>query len=245
MYKDSPCTYVLQWIMPSKNSIKIPIENGIYHIYNRGVNKQEIFTSLQDYSVFLNYLKEALSPIPKLPDLPKFEVKINGFTFVKPRRLAKNFVGEIELIAYALMPNHFHLLIKQNKKESMEAFMRSVATRYSMYFNKSNDRVGPLFQSVYKAVLVENENYLLHLSRYIHLNPSENFENLASAYSSYADYIGVKKTPWLNPLPVLDYFNQPVSLEFKKFNNYQNFVEKYEDSDRSQESFLEDLILEK
>lgn len=230
--------------MPAKNSIKIPIENGIYHIYNRGVNKQEIFTSPQDYSVFLNYLKGALSPAPELPDIPKFEVEINGFTFVKPRRLPKNFVGEIELIAYTLMPNHFHLIIKQNKKESMEIFMRSVATRYSMYFNKSYDRVGSLFQGVYKAALVENESYLLHLSRYIHLNPKENFPDLTSAYSSYADYVGIKKTSWLNPSPVLDYFNQPVNREFKKFNSYKDFVEKYEDGDRNQESFLEGLILE-
>ena len=230
--------------MPAKNSIKIPIENGFYHIYNRGVNKQEIFNTPQDYSVFLNYLKEALSPIPKIQDLQKFEVEINGFTFIKPKRLPKNFYSEIDLIAYVLMPNHFHLIIKQNKRESMETFMRSLATRYSMYFNKSYDRVGSLFQSIYKAVLIENENYLLHLSRYIHLNPKKNFTDLTKAYSSYADYLGMKKTPWLNPHPVLDFFSQPVSPEFKKINNYKDFVEKYNVNDQNHENFLSDLVLE-
>lgn len=232
--------------MPAKNSVKIPVENGFYHIYNRGVNKQIIFENSQDYSVFLKYLKEALSPISEFKDIGTFEVSVGGATFTKPRRMPKNFNGEIDLIAYALMPNHFHLIIKQNKRESMEAFMRSVATRYSMYFNKSHeDRVGPVFQGVYKAVLVENENYLLHLSRYIHLNPKENFDNLVEAYSSYANYIGKKKTSWLNPQPVLDYFDNPVNPEFKKVNNYKDFVEKYEFDKVAGEDFLQGLILEK
>lgn len=231
--------------MPAKNSIKIPVENGFYHIYNRGVNKQEIFETPQDYSVFLKYLKEALSPASELKNIETFEVEIGGVTFVKPRRMPINFNCEIDLIAYALMPNHFHLIIKQNKKESMEAFMRSVATRYSMYFNKSRgDRVGPLFQGVYKAVLIENENYLLHLSRYIHLNPKENFTNLIDAYSSYANYVGKKNTLWLNPHPVLDFFDNPINPEFKKINSYKDFVEKYDSNDRINEDFLQSLILE-
>jgi putative transposase len=230
--------------MPAKNSIKIPVENGFYHIYNRGVNKQEIFENPQDYSVFLKYLKEALSPISELKNFETFEVEVGGVTFVKPRRMPKNFNGEIDLIAYTLMPNHFHLIIKQNKRESMAGFMESIATRYSMYFNKSRDRVGPLFQGVYKAVLIENESYLLHLSRYIHLNPKENFGNLADAYSSYADYTGKKKTSWLNPRPVLDFFDKPVNPEFKKFNNYKDFVEKYNSDKETNENFLQGLILE-
>ncbi|MCX6705363.1 MAG: transposase [Candidatus Woesebacteria bacterium] len=230
--------------MPAKNSIKIPVENGFYHIYNRGVNKQDIFENPQDYAVFLGYLKEALSPIPEHENLKTFEVEVGGVTFIRARRLPKNFKGEIDLITYALIPNHFHLIIKQNRRESMEHFMKSIATRYSMYFNKSRDRVGPLFQGVYKAVLVENENYLLHLSRYIHLNPKGYFKNLADAYSSYADYLGKKKTPWLNPHPVLDYFKGPTNPEFKKINNYKDFVEKYNSNNKTNEISLESLLLD-
>lgn len=230
--------------MPAKNSIKIPVENGYYHIYNRGVNKQEIFTTSKDYSVFLNHLKEALSPPLKLDEMPTFTVNLNGTTFIKPKRQPKNFYGEINLIAYVLMPNHFHLLIKQNKRESMEAFMRSIATRYSMYVNKAYDRVGTLFQGIYKAVFIENENYLLHLSRYIHLNAKGNGNNLVSAYSSYADYIGMKKTLWLRPRPVLDFFDKPIHPGFKKVNGYKDFVEKYRNDDVNQEGFLTNLTLE-
>jgi REP element-mobilizing transposase RayT len=222
--------------MPAKNCIKIPVENGYYHIYNRGVNKQEIYTTPQDYSVFLNYLKEALSPPLQPDELPTFRVNLHGTTFIKPRRQPKNFCGEIDLIAYVLMPNHFHFLIKQNKRESMEAFMRSIATRYSMYVNKAYGRVGTLFQGIYKAVLIENEQYLLHLSRYIHLNPS--------AYSSYANYIGMKKTQWVHPCHVLDFFGQPTNPEFKKFTSYKDFVEKYKTDKSNQESFLVNLTLE-
>jgi putative transposase len=230
--------------MPAKNSIKIPIENGYYHIYNRGVNKQEIFTNPQDYSVFLNYLKVALSPPLKPDEIQKTKIDIEGHIFLSRERQPKNFLKEIDLIAYALMPNHFHLIIKQNKKESMEAFMRSIGTRYSMYFNKAYNRVGPLFQGIYKAVQIENENYLLHLSRYIHLNPRQNYNNLASAYSSYADYIGVKKTNWLNPHPVLDFFTSKTNPEFIKTNNYKKFVENYNSENQHNECFLNDLILE-
>jgi putative transposase len=231
--------------MPAKNCVKIPIENGFYHIYTRGVNKQNIFENEVDYSVFLNYLKEALSPPIESSKLEKFEVNIDGAIFYKPKRQPKNFVGEIDLVAYALIPNHFHLIIKQNKKESMEGFMRSLTIRYSMYFNKSRDRVGPLFQGIYKAKLIENENYLLHLSRYIHLNPKENFSDLTKAYSSYADYLGIKHTPWVNPHPILDFFTSPENPDFKKVNNYKDFVEKYGEKDRVSEDFLESLILEK
>lgn len=230
--------------MPSRNIIKIPLANGFYHIYNRGVAKQNIFNSEQDYSVFLNYLKESLSPPPKPDDLKKTEIEINNHIFSRTERQPKNFYGEIDLIAFALMPNHFHFIIKQANKDSMETFMRSISTRYSMYFNKSNDRVGPIFQGTYKAVLIENDNYLLHLSRYIHLNPQENFKNLAQAYSSYSDYIGIKKTLWINPKPVLDFFDSPVNLEFKKVNSYKDFVEKYSSKNAVHENFLEDLILE-
>lgn len=230
--------------MPAKNSIKISVENGYYHIYNRGVNKQKIFESPIDYSVFLRYLKDALSPAPKQSEIEKFEVEIHGVTFTKPKRPTKNFLGEIDLITYALMPNHFHLLIRQVKNGAMEAFVKSVATRYSMYFNKAYTRVGPLFQGVYKAVLIENEHYLLHLSRYIHLNPQQIVKNLTDAHSSYADYLGIKHTVWLNPRLVLDFFNNPVHPALKKVNSYKDFVEAYNPKDPTDETMLENLTLD-
>lgn len=212
--------------MPQKNSIKIYFEQGYYHIYNRGVEKRKIFLDSQDYKVFLNYLKQALLPPPKPDDIRK-TFTLKGASFKGIPKQPKNYNKEIELIAYCLMPNHFHLLIKQENKNGMESFMRSISTRYSMYFNKKYKRVGKLFQGHYKAVIVKNDEQLIHLSRYIHLNPKEYTNNLVDSYSSYAEYLGIRKTAWINPNIILQVFNKPTAPEFKKINNYKDFVERY------------------
>ena len=101
--------------------------------------------------VFLSYLKFSLSPPPK-----KFEMQkvftLQGLPFKGLPRLPKNFHKQIELVAYCLMPNHFHFLLKQFEKNTLKSFMTSILTRYVMYFNKKYDRVGGLFQGVYKAI---------------------------------------------------------------------------------------------
>lgn len=217
--------------MPRKNSIKIYVKDGFYHIYNRGVEKRIIFEDEQDYKVFLGYLKYSLSLPPKEEDIKKV-FTLQGSPFKGVPRMPKNFNSKIELLAFCLMPNHFHLLLKQNDDYSLKSFMTSLITRYSMYFNKKYDRVGSLFQSIYKASLVTDEPYLLHLSRYIHRNPIEITNNLTSAYSSYGDYLGLKKTNWLKPDIILEQFNNKVGIEFKKINNYKDFVENYKQDDK-------------
>lgn len=217
--------------MPRKNSIKIYVEGGYYHIYNRGVEKRTIFENEQDYKVFLSYLKYSLSEPPKRDDVIK-TFTLQGSPFKGLPRIPKNFQYKIELLAFCLMPNHFHLLIKQNDKDSLKSFMMSLITRYSMYFNKKYDRVGSLFQGIYRAVLVTDEQYLLHLSRYIHLNPSGSSVDIISAYSSYSEYLGLRKTSWLRPDFILNQFNNRVGIEFKKINSYKNFVEKYKQDDK-------------
>jgi len=213
--------------MPSRNLIKIYVKDSYYHIYNRGVEKRIIFEDDQDYKVFLKYLKEALSN-PSLLRIDKIQVTLQGGSFKGVPRQPKNFDTNIDLIAYCLMPNHFHLLIKQKENNSMEHFMRSIITRYSMYFNKKYNRVGKLFQGHYKAVLILDDNYLLHLSRYIHLNPSEYNKNLESEYSSYAEYLGIRKTSWVKPEIVLAFFNQATRDFHKDINTYKKFVESTE-----------------
>ncbi len=236
--KDGPLKVMS--IMASRNILKTYVENSYYHIYNRGVAKQKIFLDKQDYEIFTKYLKESLTEPPA-----RFEREVlftlQGRTFKGVARLPKNFKDEIELNAFCLMPNHFHILIKQNNKVSMLHFMRSVITRFAQYFNKKYDRVGPVFQGRYKAIMVENDRYLLHLSRYIHLNPSEYTKDLTKAYSSYSEYLGLRKTDWIKPDIILKFFNSPVNSEFKKINSYKNFVESYE---KDSSEVLGNLILE-
>ena len=210
--------------MPAKNVLKLYVKGGYYHIYNRGVEKRIIFQDKQDYSVFLSFLKEYLSP---KEELIKTLFTLKGESFKGVPHQNKNYFENIKLICYCLMPNHFHLLINQSAEKAVENFMRSLATRYSMYFNKKYDRIGSLFQGPYKAVLVTDDTYLLHLSRYIHLNPSEYADDLEKEYSSYTEYLRKRKTTWINPEIILKFFENNTNKEFQKFNSYQKFVEEY------------------
>lgn len=188
--------------MPNKNSIKIYSDNCYYHIYNRGVEKRTIFLDTQDYVVFLSYLKDYLLPKPekelreKLSD-PNTSYKEKD-KILKLLRL-NNFAEEITLLAFCLMPNHFHFLVKQKSPQSIDKFMNSLATRYSMYFNRKYKRVGSLYQDVYKAVSVTTNEQLLELSRYIHkqalaLQGDALERGIIEQPSSYLDYIGKGKT---------------------------------------------------
>lgn len=196
--------------MPGKNTLKLYSENGYYHLYNRGVAKSPIFLSAKDYSVFLSYLKDYLSPPRAItPD----EIRAMDRIYIR-----KNYYREINLLAFVLMPNHFHFLLKQKSPETIEFFMRSLITRYSTYFNKQHERVGHVFQDVYKGVLVNREGYFLWLSKYIHRNPLELLkegEKLSGfEYSSYPVYLGKRKNEWVNTEEILG-----------SVKNYKSFVE--------------------
>ena len=212
--------------MPARNSIKQYQENGYYHIYNRGVEKRKIFLDQQDYSVFLSYLKEYLLPkdenglYDKLGDSnlsPRERDKI-----IKTLRL-NNFSGEITLLAYCLMPNHFHFFIKQKNSSSIDKFINSLGTRYTMYFNKKYDRVGSLYQGVYKAVQINEESQFIYLSKYIHKQALSSSrlqgEALEAQPSSYGEYLGIRKTEWIFPQEVLSFF-----LKSNPTLSYQSFV---------------------
>ena len=140
------------------------------------------------------------------------------------------------MLCFALMPNHFHLLLKQTTKDGISRFMQRVSNAYVKYFNKKHKRVGGLFQGKFKAALIETDEYLLHLSRYIHQNPLElgpfGKEDLFSwltryQYSSYPGYLESKKTPWISKQIVLDYFEGNKKSMGEKIHSYRLFVESY------------------
>ena len=217
--------------MPSKNSIKIYVEDSYYHIYNRGVEKRIIFQDAQDYGVFLSYLKEYLlekdeSNLEKRLSDPNTSYKERD-KILKLLRM-NNFYGEITLLAYCLMPNHFHFFIKQKSALSIDKFMQSLCTRYTMYFNRKYKRVGSLFQAVYKAVLVETEPQFLYLSKYIHKQALA-LQGLTlqgwreKQPCSFSEYLGLRKTTWVNPKEVLPFFSKTnPTLSYKSFVLEQN-----------------------
>jgi len=206
--------------MPQKNSVKQYLKNGYYHVYNRGVEKRSIFLDTQDYQVFLRFLKEYLLP-PKHPDL----IALQG---LNPRRTAKNYFADIELLCYCLMPNHFHLELRQKSDLGLQSFMKALLTNYSMYFNRKYNRVGHLFQGIYKASMIMEDPYLVHLSRYIHLNPNDSMARVEPLqeyrFSSYADYLGLRKTEWVNTTLILSIFNE-LNKNTRDSVSYQKFVE--------------------
>jgi len=213
--------------VPSKNSVKEYVAGGYYHIYNRGVNKRIIFKDQKDYSTFLSYLKTYLTPPPT--------ADLQGLTLqVSPSKIPNNYFQEIELLAYCLMPNHFHLLVKQNSEHAISQFTKSITMKYVQYFNAKHKRVGPLFQGRYKAIHVENEYYLTYLSKYIHRNPLDlpvfrknKLKKLESyKYSSYPNYLKLFNQSWINTKDILDLFSST-----KTSNTYQNFVDISEGDD--------------
>ncbi|MDZ7587215.1 MAG: transposase [Patescibacteria group bacterium] len=216
--------------MPHKNTVKHFVENGVYHAYNRGVEKRKIFLDDQDYRVFLHLLKYYLSPIDAKTKHPIIET--GNQPLLRPRPL-KNLENEIELIAYCLMPNHFHLLLKQISIDGMTKLLRRIATTYALYFNRRYQRVGYLFQGHYKAVLIDNDPALLHISRYIHLNPQEltRMDLVSYPYSSYPYFLGLKTAGWIKPKLVLSLFN----------TSYKEFVEKFADSP---EKIIKEIVID-
>lgn len=199
--------------MPAKNSRKQYVENGYYHVYNRGVEKRVIFLDPQDVNVFLKYLKEYLEK--KEDDLLREKLAKPDLKYEDKKKILRvlnlnNFYNKITLIAFCLMPNHFHFFLKQQQITDLDQFMNSIWTRYTMYFNKKYHRVGHLFQGVYKAVLVTKEEYFLHITKYIHRQAlSRQGQALVEKFpSSYSQYIEGKSISWVYPEEILAFFNQ-------------------------------------
>lgn len=185
----------------------VPLETGeIYHVLNRGVEKRKIFLSKSDFEHFLDAIGHYKNSGSKLSRISGTKSKAN-----------KELV---EILAFCLMPNHFHLLLKQKAEGGISQFMGRLANSFTKYFNLKYDRVGPLFQGEFKAVSVDNDEQLLHLSRYIHLNPvTANIIRDAGKYqwSSYPVYIEQKESGFLSTKEILAYFS-------KKKNTYKDFV---------------------
>lgn len=192
-------------------------ENVFYHIYNRGVDKRVVFEDEKDYMRFINKLLEFNQNKEKEPLF-------------------------VDIICFCLMPNHFHMILRPIAENGITDFMRRLSTGYAMYFNRKHKRKGVLFETNYKSILIENEEYLKHLSRYIHLNPkaivnsSNDFvENILPAseilkkyrWSSFLDYIGINNFPdHTNRLPLLNIFGGQ--------DNYRNYINEWRTEDESE-----------
>jgi len=205
--------------MASRNTVRYFEPDAMYHVYNRGVNKQNIFSDEKDYNVFLSFLKYAL--------LPESELEIHSIidkdivSIAQRFNLRRNrFSERIELVSFCLMPNHFHLQLYQYDEEAITSFMRSIATGYAIYFNKRHKRVGSLFQGKYKASRINSDGYWKHISRYIHLNPLDIGEDYRGyPYSSFHHLVNKNEMHWLSFGKIID--------DFSDIEEYEKFVEDY------------------
>jgi putative transposase len=166
------------------------VDGGIYHIFTKSIAGFAIFKKRADYERMRGLLKYYQVENPPL--------KFSTFTGLKDKEsyYQRHFSGKdklVEIIAYCLMPTHLHLVLKQLKTDGISNFMGNVLNSYTRYFNIKYERKGPLWESRFKNVGVSTDEQLLHLTRYIHLNPSTAKlveEPEAWKFSSYREYIG-------------------------------------------------------
>ena len=195
------------------------VNDGFYHIFNRGVARVPIFLSRAEYKqamLTLSYYRYAKPPV----SLARFK----EFSQEERQQLLNSLQKTeklVEIVAFVLMPNHFHFLLKQNQDNGISKFVSQFTNSYTRYFNTLNERVGPLFQGVFKSVYIETDEQLVHVSRYIHLNPVvsnviREDDLLSYPWSSLPDYFG-------GGAPV-QIFKGPVLAHFKNYQEYKKFI---------------------
>ena len=210
--------------MPSKYLQRNFRANHYYHIFNRGGFKQKIFLKKKDYDVFIDILKYYLR-YPKINSLSRLTDK--QLKQIKKKSAPKPY----QLLAYCLMPNHFHLLLRQSlKTPTLTDLIRKVCVTYAMYFQYTYHHSGALFQGRFRCVSVFDDEQLLYLTKYIHLNPQKSVGTVPTdfIYSSLRDYLllNQKGKDWLDTQTVFDkFFSQ--SLNARK--DYLSFLSSKKD----------------
>lgn len=193
--------------------------NEYYHIYNRGIDKRNIFIDKYDYLKFLTGMKEfnQSNPIESL-------YRLNQLRYIASRTLQDCSVLDatqtplVKIVCYCLLPNHYHLILKQLTKNGISKFMLKLGQSYAMYFNNKQNRSGSLFQGAFKASHIKSNEQLLQLSCYVHGNPQIHKISQTDnwPWSSYLDFLG-KRSGQLN--------NKKLILsQFKNINEYKNFT---------------------
>ena len=205
--------------------------NEIYHILNRSIEQRPIFTNKREYNralITLNFYRFKNPPLrlskALLLENQKREEFFQGFK--------QESTKLVEIISYCLIPNHFHFLLKQKANNGIPKFASNFTNSYTRYFNTKHKRIGPLFQGIFKAIWIENDEQLIHVSRYIHLNPVVSFivkeEHLDTyPWSSLPEYLGSQKEKICDKEIILGLF--PSKEKYRKFIHDQiDYAKKLE-----------------
>lgn len=205
-------------MVPRRRVIITPGE--IYHIFNRSVGQIPIFIGIRDYKRALEVLGFYIYAKPPL--------KFSRYN-VLPKEQKDAFISNlkthhpkiVDLFVFCLMSNHLHFLIKEIQQGGISTFMSNFQNSYAKYFNTKSERTGSVFQSMFKAVRIETEEQLLHVCRYIHLNPLTSYlirdnNELDNYYwSSWIEYNQTNKSGIVNTTLIMAHF--PTSESFRKF----------------------------
>lgn len=165
------------------------VSNEIYHIFNRSVRDMPIFKNRVDYRLFSEAMMYYLQPKPP--------VRFSIYRFQKKKYPVDLKEKIVTIVNFCLMPTHFHFTLRQEMNNGIKQFIQRLSNSFAHYFNLKYQTRGPVFEGNFKAVRVETEEQLLHLSRYVHLNPVTSYlvekpENYP--YSSYLIYLGREKS---------------------------------------------------
>jgi putative transposase len=205
-----------------------------YHIYNRGVDKREIFNNNFDYERFIILLYLANSKLG-------FQIRTDTGKSIYEYFDVEKGEDLVDVCCYCLMPNHFHILVKEKTDGGISKFLQKLKTSYCSYYNKKNARSGALFETAFKAEIANSDRYLKYLFSYIHLNPIKLIEpkwkeigikNINKAhsflntykYSSFTDNLGIdrKESKVICESALPEYFEDIADIK-KEIIDWLNF----------------------
>lgn len=205
-----------------------------YHIYNKGTESRTVFLDGADYFRFLLGIR-GFNDITPVFQLCRYD---------QLKKIEKSLISKeplVEIICYVFMSNHYHLVLRQLKDGGISKFMQKLGIGYTKYFNKRYQRKGVLFQGKYKYKHIPTDEYLLHLSRYIHLNPisfiqqgwkKKGLKNKESVFKFLIEHKWHSLPFWLEEKPCLVKLNSKVVLEqFSCKENYAKFLMSWTEKD--------------
>ncbi|MCK4781614.1 transposase [Candidatus Parcubacteria bacterium] len=213
-------------------------DNEYYHIYNRGVDKRDIFLDDEDYLNFLKDLKEFNNN-----SYHDERLRVLGHSSSLRFKELNFFLNDLErvvdVIAYSLNPNHFHLILKQLRENGIPNFMHKIGTGFTNKFNKKYDRSGSLFQGSYKAIHIDNNNYLLWLAGYVNGNIEIHSSEKAEFYkwSSFKSFLNQETSEILGDIDV-------ILSQFEDAERFKEFIERVISESKTKKE-MEKYLLEK
>lgn len=188
------------------------ITGNIYHVYNKSIEKRVIFT--EEYCHLFIKTARYYRSSRSIFRFSNFQKLSPNLLVPYEKKVLDKRSFRVTILAYCLMPTHYHLLIKQNQDRGISIFISQLQNSFTRFYNIKSLRTGPLFLDKFKSKPITSEEQLKHVSRYIHLNPYSNGlieevrETIAYPYSSFSEYLSLTESTLCDPNIVFSLFNE-------------------------------------